>query len=146
MRRKYSTIFSEDMFFITTPDVDLEGDRVDPLGLDLEGYRQNPVVLHLHDAYASTAACGIPVATATALSVSPAGVACHGLDWLVGDAFADRVRNAFDQGVIRGLSIGFIPLESRPNKFGGHDITKSRLLEFSLVPIPANPAAVRGGR
>lgn len=45
-------------------------------------------------------------------------------------------------GAIRGLSIGFWPLEATKNGFGGDDITSLDLLEISCVSIPAHPEAV----
>jgi hypothetical protein len=133
-------------FFITTPAEDLEHDRIFPEGADLSAYLRNPVVLWLHDAYGHTAAAGIPVGTARSLEVIPGqGIRATGIDWLEGDPFVDRVRNAWDQRKIRGASIGFLPTKAEPNEFGGHDFLEWRLLEFSLVPVPANPEAVRGG-
>lgn len=135
-----------DGFFITTNDVDHDGDRIFPEGGDLKAYLANPVVLWLHDAYGNTASAGIPVATTRGLKVIPGkGIRATGIDWLSGDEFADRVKNAWDQDKIRAASVGFIPLEYEPNEHGGHDIKRWRLLEWSLVPIPANPQAVRIG-
>ncbi len=127
---------------ITTPAVDHYQDRVMPEGVDRSAYDANPVVLWLHDAYGVTEAAGVPIGKATALSVTRDAITAT-WRWLKGDAFVDRVKNAWDQGIIGAASIGFIPLEYEPNDFGGFDIARWRLLEFSLVPIPANPSAVR---
>lgn len=138
----------DESIVITTPAVDLYGDRVMPEGADLSGYLPNPIVLWLHDAYGWTESAGVPIGTARSLEIVPGvGIKCTGIDWLVGDAFADRIRNAWDQEKIRAASIGFLPLDDgwKPNEYGGYDFTKWRLLEFSLVPIPANPEAIRGG-
>lgn len=131
-------------FFVSTSGLDLEHDRLMPEGVDLSGYLKNPVILWLHDAYGFTASAGIPVGTSRGLEVLPGrGLRTRGIDWLEGDEFAARVRNAWEQGVVKGASVGFIPLEYAPNADGGYDIARWRLLEFSLVPIPANPEAVR---
>lgn len=130
--------------FITTPMVDLEHDRVLPEGADLTQYLRNPVVLWLHDSYGTTAAAGIPVGTTRGLEILPGrGIRATGIDWLEGDEFAARVKNAWDQGKVRGASVGFVPEEALPNEHGGMDYRRWRLLEWSLVPIPANPDAVR---
>jgi hypothetical protein len=63
--------------------------------------------------------------------------------WLEGDPWADRVKNAWDQGVVRGTSIGFRPTKMEPNAQGGVDHLAWELLELSVCPIPANPEAVR---
>lgn len=131
-------------FFVSTSGLDLEHDRLMPEGVDLSGYLKNPVILWLHDAYGFTASAGIPVGTSRGLEVLPGrGLRTRGIEWLEGDEFAARVRNAWEQGVVKGASVGFIPLEYAPNSDGGYDISRWRLLEFSLVPIPANPEAVR---
>jgi HK97 family phage prohead protease len=57
---------------------------------------------------------------------------------------ASRLREAWSSiktGLIRGVSIGVLPLDYTPNKSGGFDITAWDWLELSLVTIPAQPAA-----
>jgi HK97 family phage prohead protease len=47
--------------------------------------------------------------------------------------------------LLRGISVGFFPLESRPrpgSKSGGQIYSKCRLAEVSICAIPANPAAL----
>ena len=54
----------------------------------------------------------------------------------------DRVEEAWQSvkaGLIRGMSVGFQPLETKPLKSGrGLHILKSLIAELSLVTIPAN--------
>jgi hypothetical protein len=45
--------------------------------------------------------------------------------------------------VLKAVSIGFMPLETKPNEAGGFDIVKSELLEVSIVSVPMNQEAVR---
>ncbi len=66
---------------------------------------------------------------------------------------ADEVRNLVKAGILRNLSIGFDPLEMEPldprNPRGGQLITRSELLEVSVVGVPADVGAVvtaRSGR
>lgn len=127
---------------INTPALDHMSDRVLPDGVDRSVFDRNPVVLWLHDAYGNTDAAGIPIGKATRVSVTSDRIDAT-WRWLTGDPFVSRVKNAWDQGVINAASVGFIPTEFRPNKDGGYDIIHWTLLEFSLVPIPANPDAVR---
>lgn len=123
---------------ISTVGQDRDGDVLDPEGLVKEPYAANPVVLfgHRHDQ--------LPVGATTALDVeSGRGIRAR-FRWLKGDEFADRVRNAFDQGVLRAASVGFIPREFAPLPGGrGLHISKWELIEWSLVCVPANPEAVR---
>ncbi len=45
---------------------------------------------------------------------------------------------------MRGASIGFRPLTTpKANDLGGYDFGSVELLEWSLVPVPANPDALR---
>jgi HK97 family phage prohead protease len=122
---------------ITTETADLDHDRVTAAGIRLERFRRNPVVLYAHDYQ------GLPVGTATALDVEPGRGIRARWRWLEGDEFADRVRNAWEQGVLRGTSIGFLPIRSKPNELGGVDFLETELLEFSVCPLPANSEAVR---
>ena len=55
------------------------------------------------------------------------------------DAETDRVYGLARAGALRGLSIGFRPLESEMDSEGRLVHTKWELLEVSLVAIPANP-------
>jgi HK97 family phage major capsid protein len=54
---------------------------------------------------------------------------------------AREVLALMKDNVVRGLSIGFIPLASEPLDNGGRRYTECRLIEVSLTPFPANPAA-----
>ena len=123
---------------ITTADADRDGDIVVPEGLDLAAFRKNPVVLWAHD-YRS-----LPIGSTTSLDVEPGRGIRATWAWLDGDDFAMRVKRAFDAGVVRAASIGFVPLEAEPLGAGrGMRYTRAELLEWSLVPVPANAAAVR---
>jgi hypothetical protein len=56
--------------------------------------------------------------------------------------FADTVRQLVEGGWLKATSVGFRPLEWKFNEQrGGFDFTKQELLEFSIVPVPANPEA-----
>lgn len=122
---------------VSTIDVDRDGDRIFPAGVELDNFSRNSPLLWAHEH------TGLPIGVVTDVAIAPG----HGIEatwrWLEGDPFADRVRNAWEQGVVRAASIGFLPLQSRPNERGGQDITRWELLEISLVPIPANPHATR---
>jgi HK97 family phage prohead protease len=123
--------------FVSTESVDRDRDRVLAGGADLKSYKRNPVVMYGHDLRS------IPVGRATSVTA----VADQGIraawKWLNGDEFAERVKNAWDQGVLNATSIGFLPRRWKENKEGGLDFTEWELLEFSVVPVPANPEAVR---
>lgn len=53
---------------------------------------------------------------------------------------AQMLRQLYDEGIIKTVSVGFIPKERDTND--QKVITKAELLEVSFVPIPANPNAL----
>jgi HK97 family phage prohead protease len=127
----------EPTIVISTSAVDRENDEVLAEGGDFAAYKRNPTVLWGHD-YSS-----LPIGTTTSLEIVPGRGIRARWRWLEGDDFAARVRNAFEQGCVRAASIGFRPVESERNERGGRRFTRWELLEWSLVPVPANAEAVR---
>lgn len=125
-------------FTISTGSADREKDIINPSGWDTTNYLQNPVVLFAHD-YDS-----LPVARAISLRQDG--------DTLVAEAqfadaelnpMAEQVYQMLKQGFLRGASVGFRPLSYQFNEErGGVDFDKQELLEFSVVPVPANPGAL----
>ena len=125
-------------FIISTGSADREKDIINPTGWDTANYLKNPVVLFAHD-YNS-----LPVARTTSLRQEG--------DTLIAEAeFADeslnpaaeQVYQMLRQGYLRGASVGFRPLTFQYNEDrGGVDFEKQELLEFSVVPVPANPGAL----
>ena len=125
---------------ISTVNPDREGDRVMPEGGEFGNFLKSPVLMWAHggsDGYAS-----VPIGSVTGLEVIPGQGVKAEWKWLEGDPFADRIKNAWQQGVVRATSIGFKPITSLKNGTG-NDIEKWELLELSLCAIPMNPEAVR---
>jgi len=120
---------------ITSAAEDRQGEVVVPGGISLENFQRNPVVLYGHD-YA-----GLPVAKATGLTLEPSGIVAR-FSFPEDGIYdkADIVRKLWAAGFLNAVSIGFIPLERSED---GKTITKSELLEFSIVPVPANQEALR---
>ena len=57
----------------------------------------------------------------------------------------DEIRKLVGAGILKSVSVGFRPLESKPrpeSKSGGIRYTKCELMECSLVSVPANPNAL----
>ncbi len=121
------------------------GDEVNLRGINFKNYRQNPVVLWAHDAYE-----GIPIAKTVKIVHDDQGRIAADFEFNSEDEFAARVENAWNGGFIRAASIRYMPtkvVEVR-NEDGSVDrlrIEESDLLEWSLVPIPADPDAVKAG-
>lgn len=122
-------------FIISTADVDRQGESVDQAGWDLSFYKSNPIVLWGHD-YSS-----LPIGVTTSIEVKDGKLIAEG-KFAPADAnpFAQQVRKLYDLGMVRATSVGFIPKEFDQKKAGV--ITKAELLEYSIVPVPANPYAI----
>ena len=128
-------------FTISTDSVDRHGDTVSATGWQTANFMRNPVVLFAH-AYDS-----LPVGKAVSLTPMP-----HGLRSTV--QFASAAMNPFAEqvfllckgGFLNACSVGFIPLEYEEayDRTGTYpmNITKQELLEFSIVPVPANGEAL----
>ena len=120
----------------SAPDLDLNGLRFD-------NYRRNPVVMWAHDSVGRSPSGGLPIGRTLAISRAPNGAIIAEFEFLENDAFAQRIRNAWDKGFLRAASISWLPLESRPAQNGGLRDVRSELLEWSIVSIPADPDALR---
>jgi HK97 family phage prohead protease len=128
-------------FVLSDGTVDRMGDRIDPDGWNLTAYRKNPVVLWAHDALAP------PIGRLH-------NIASDGTR-LIGDVefaaaeiypFAATICRMVKTGYINAGSVGFLPIEyslakdrDRPL---GIDFHQQELLEFSIVPVPANQNAL----
>jgi len=117
---------------ISTADTDRSGEIVDQAGWDLTNYKANPIVLWAHD-YTM-----LPIGVADEIIVKDGKLVAMG-HFAPADAnpFAQQVRRLYDAKIVRTTSVGFIVKESE-----GNTITKAELLEFSFVPVPANPYAL----
>ncbi|MBI4346862.1 MAG: HK97 family phage prohead protease [Elusimicrobia bacterium] len=121
----------------STATLDREQDRILASAWRLDRYRLNPVVLWAHD-YRQP-----PVAKS--LDVRVVGDRLRTLDLFPPKGaypFADTVYELLTGGFLSAKSVGFTPLQSRPNDEGGRDYTEVELLETSFVPVPANPEAL----
>lgn len=128
-------------FTISTGAVDRMGDTVDPSGWKLENYRKNPVVLWAHDS------TSLPVAKAPKIWVDKLSLKAEAEFTPPGMArFNDTVFDMYKGGFLSATSVGFAPLKyafvDDPARKYGIDFMEQELLEFSAVPVPANPQAL----
>jgi hypothetical protein len=123
---------------ITNPTTDHTNDSVKPLGIDYSVFWKNSAVLDSHDS-------------------SKPPVASSGRPFMSGDnvlaitrfpkpgisANSDQIRTAANARLLRGISIGFIPLKwsmsKDPARPMGIDFHAIKLLEFSYCSLPMNP-------
>ena len=143
IRKSFAMEKNGDEVVISTKNPDRSGDRVIPSGAVLDNYLKNPVIMWIHDYSGRTASQGIPIAKCPYVRGEGDRLISGPPVFLPDDPFAQRVKNAWDQGFIQTASIGFKPIEYEANSFGGNDYTKWELLEWSLAPIPMNAEAMR---
>lgn len=125
-------------FTITTDDVDRENDVISADGWQLDNYMRNPVVLFAHD-YRQP-----PVGVSRELRRSEHGLSsvCEFAD-PKDYAFAGTIAALVRMGALRATSVGFRTLEwSYDEVRNGVNFAKQELLEYSIVPVPANPHAL----
>ncbi len=120
----------------TAPELDLNG-------LQFDNYRRNPVVMWAHDSVGRSPSGGLPIGKTLSISRSPEGGIVAEFEFLEDDAFAQRIRNAWDKGFLQAASISWLPLESKPAEGGILRDTRAELLEWSIVSVPADPDALR---
>ena len=120
----------------STPETDREGDVVNPLGAAFKlpmpllwQHRSDEPVGHVEFARPSKA--GIPFRARLA-QISDPGELKNSVD---------KAWQAVKAGLVRGVSIGFKPLEYNFMDSGGIHFEKWTWLELSLVTIPANESA-----
>lgn len=126
---------------INTASIDRDKDRVFPQGAKIDNYLKNPVVQWGHDYRSPFATIG----KTNSLSISPEGIVA---DFTLRPAANDQdpqnvILLLWNGDWVRTSSIGFIPTAGKPNDVGGTDFTEWELLEWSIVPIPANQDALR---
>lgn len=141
-----------DVSWITTDDIDREGEVILPDGLDLVQYQSNPVVLWNHEGSA-------PIGKAQWIKRAGNGIKAKTVyatrpETHVGEWLPDTIFALVQQEVLKGRSIGFIPVEmvapslehtkARPEWAKANClITKSVLFEYSVVSVPCNGAALQ---
>lgn len=136
---------------INTASVDRDRDRVFPSGAQIGNYMKNPVVQWGHNYRDPWATIG----KTTGLDVTAEFIdATFELRPPANEADPQNiVLLLWAGGWVRTASIGFSPFgepdeqrldfHGRENEFGGMDFMRWELLEWSLVPIPANQDALR---
>jgi hypothetical protein len=126
---------------INTASVDRDRDRVIPAGARTDNYLKNPVVQWGHNYRDPWATVG----KSNSLTISDDGIVA---DFDLRPAANDQDPQAvvlllWNGDWVRTASIGFIPTAGKPNDAGGTDYSEWELLEWSIVPIPANQDALR---
>jgi phage head maturation protease len=127
------------VFKISTKSMDRDEDIMEPMGCDLTNYRANPVVLFAHN-YQSP-----PIGKSIRESIYPEFIESE-VEFAPTD-FAQDCKKLCEGGFLNAASVGFNGIESEPvqgSKWGKH-YTKWELLEWSVVPVPANAGSLIQG-
>ena len=134
-------------FVISDGGVDRDGDTIAIKGWDLKAFRKNPVVLFAHNSYAP------PIGKASNIKIEDDKLVARA-EFLNPDfadhehvRFADMIFRMLEQKILRATSVGFLPtkfnfVDDDAERAMGIDFLKQELLEFSIVPVPANPRAL----
>lgn len=125
-------------FIISTQSTDRDNDRVMVEGWDFAAWLKNPVVLWAHQYD------GLPVGKGESI-ISRASAVRALTQFVTREVypFADTVYQLLLGGFLRACSVGFRVLEwTYDEERRGFDILRQELLEFSIVPVPANAEAL----
>lgn len=134
-------------FIASDETVDRYGDIIRASGWNLANFDVNPVLLFAHNSRAPSIGTAKAWVDGTQL-LADATFHAEGIS-----AFADEIWRITDAGGLRAVSVGFLPTEepnlilSAPDQNGsqmvtGFEFIAQDLLEISVVPVPANPAAL----
>jgi HK97 family phage prohead protease len=135
-------------FAISTDSIDRDFDRIKQDGWVLDKYRKNPVVLFGHHYWNNEAPVVGKSLTEwvekhklkSRMQFTPEGTV----------PLADMLYRLYAHKFMRATSVGFIPLEwkfvQEDDRPFGVDFEKQELLEYSLVPVPANADALSEAR
>ena len=126
------------VFIANEESPDRMGDVIEAAGWELSAFVQNPVMMLAHDHK------GLPIGTWRDVKVEGKQLlATANFDSADPEALA--VEGKYRRGIMKGVSVGFRPLEFDIVNGGGHEtfrFKKVELLEISAVAIPAHPAAL----
>ncbi len=125
-------------FVVSTPEVDRYGTIIIPSGIDFTAYMNNPIVLAQHDA------TRFPVGRCLGLYMNGENLeATVQVECITEEGKA--LNALIEAGYVKAVSVGIIPVESEEQTIDGNKVkvfTKSELVEFSIVSVPANRGAL----
>lgn len=133
---------------ISTDTIDRDKEVLLPKGAVLENYLKNPVVLWAHDYKALPIAKALWVKAEKSALIAKPKFADYDFAKLCFDLYEGGYLNAFSVGFIPVAGKGHEPTEddikARPDWAGVRWMYEAwELLEFSAVPVPSNPNALR---
>lgn len=127
-------------FVISTAARDRENDTISVSGWETGHFMNSPVVLWCHDHQAPPVAQALSLTVTDAVLMAKAKFTSREIS-----PFGYMIFQMYAERFLRATSVGFIPFEwdRRMDDDGlGVDFNRQELLEFSCVPVPANPEAL----
>lgn len=112
--------------------VDRQGEIIEQTGWDLKNFKQNPIMLWMHDHTK-------PLGKATRVWLDRTGPKpILKFKGVISDAteWGRAAKQLIEEGILNSFSVGFRAMDIDDNT-----ITKAELYEISLVTVPANPEA-----
>lgn len=136
---------------ITTESMDRDGEVVISQGMNSTEFELNPIVFYNHD-------YDQPIGKISELRRGDGKIDAtinfaQRPEGFEGSYFPEFVESLVDQGIVKGISIGFAPLEGGVRRASKEDnerygqgvrqvYSKWKLMEVSVAPLPANPTAL----
>lgn len=136
---------------ISTNSIDRDGEVLIPQGMNSNEYEKNPILFWNHD-YSQ------PVGNVTELKREDDAIYgtlsfAKRTDGVQGEFFPEVVESLVKQGVVKGVSVGFVPesggvrnASSKDRDLFGTGVKRVynrwKLLEVSVAPLPANQDAL----
>lgn len=125
-------------FVVSTPEIDRYGTIIVPSGIDYSSYMNNPVVLAQHESEKW------PIGRCLGFAMNGENLeATMQVECITEDG--KTLNKLIDAGFVRAVSVGIIPIETEEQNIDGQKVTvytKSELVEFSVVSVPANRTAL----
>ena len=125
-------------FVVSTPEVDRYGTIIVPAGIDYTAYLANPIVLAQHDSDKW------PIGRCLGFAMNGENLeATIQIECVTEEG--KKLTKLINAGFVKAVSVGIIPNEYEEQTIDGKKVTvytKSELVEFSVVSVPANRQAL----
>lgn len=118
---------------VNTGKPDRQGERINIDGVNFKNYKDNPVVLYGHDYNA------LPIGKAVSVRKTDQGIVAKFQLAINENPFAADIAKMIQEGYLNAVSIGVIVKEWSQDFT---EIVKSEMVEFSVVPVPADQGAM----
>lgn len=125
-------------FVVSTPEIDRYGTIIVPAGIDYTAYLNNPIVLAQHDSDQW------PIGRCLGFAMNGENLeATIQIECITEEG--EKLNKLINAGFVKAVSVGIIPVEYEEQTIDGKKVTvytKSELVEFSVVSVPANRQAL----